>query len=430
MKKGHHCKRVSWVLLVTIALVLPVVQAVSAAELHIASDTLVRVFERDTTEGDDKTVAPGYEYLQVDYGSLKEKGLSFHLYGWGRLDFASSGFYDDDNAGELLYGYFEYAHPGTNAGARLGRFYVFEGVANEAIDGLSLKSDLTPYFTLSAYGGFPVALDSTHGRSSDSIFGGRLSHHLAAWYDVGVSFKNTDNDGDNAEETLGVDLSLNLPFGMSLFGFSSRNLDTEGWGEHSYELSIPVAGLLLRPYYQKFQYEDYFGTGTLARNPFPFEAATGETLEVIGGDVSWPVSAAWELGAKVKYLDYDIRSGNSEYYSALATWHGEKLTQAGGEIGYANGTGGNNDYWLGRLFVYYDRIQQMLPHGFVTGDLVYADYNEDIFGESDSLFISLGAGRRFLEDALEIKLSGDYSSDPYFDEDFRGLLVAKYLFDR
>lgn len=404
--------------------------AALAADLRIVSDTLVRVFERDTAEGDDRAVVPGYEYLRVDYGSLKEKGLSFHLYGWGRLDFGSSGFFADDNAGELLYGYFEYAHPGTNAGARLGRFYVFEGVANEAIDGLSLRSALTPYFTLSAYGGFPVALDSTDGRSGDSIIGGRLSHHLAVWYDVGVSYKNTENDGDKAEEALGVDLSLNLPFGVSLFGFSSRNLGTEGWGEHSYELSIPVAGLLLRPYYQKFQFEDFFGTGVLARNPFPFEAATGETLEVIGGDVTWPVSTAWELGARVKHLAYDLRSGNSEYYSASATWHGQKLTQIGGEVGYANGTGGTNDYRLGRLFVYWDQLQQILPHGFVTGDLVYADYNEDIFGESDALFVSLGAGRRFLEDALEIKLSGDYSSDPFFDEDFRGLLVAKYVFDR
>jgi hypothetical protein len=403
---------------------------VLAADLRIVSDTLVRVFERDTTEGDDRTVVPGYEYLQVDYGSRQEKGLSFHLYGWGRLDFGSSGFFADDNAGELLYGYFAYAHPGTNAGARLGRFYVFEGVANEAVDGLSLKSDLTRFFTLSAYGGFPVALDSTDGRSSDSIFGGRLSHHLAAWYDVGVSYKNTENDGDTAEEVLGVDLSLNLPYGISFFGFSSRNLDTEGWGEHSHELRIPVAGLLLRPYYQKFQFEDFFGTGVLARNPFPFEAATGETLEVFGSDVTWPVATAWELGVKVKYLDYDIRSGNSELFSALATWHGQKLTQVGGEIGYANGTGGTNDYWLGRLFVYWDQLQQKFPHGFVTGDLVYADYNEDIFGESDALFASLGAGRRFLEDALEIKLSGDYSSGPFFDEDFRGILVARYVFDR
>ena len=176
MKEGYRCKRVSWELLIAVVLSLSVVQAVAAAELHVASDTLVRVFERDTTEGEDKTVVPGYEYLQVDYGSLKEKGLSFHIYGWGRLDLASSGYYDDDNAGELLYGYFEYAHPGTNASAKLGRFYVFEGVANEAVDGLALKSDVTPYFTVSAYGGFPVALDSTNGRDSDSIIAVSYTH--------------------------------------------------------------------------------------------------------------------------------------------------------------------------------------------------------------------------------------------------------------
>jgi len=425
----NRCLLAALPLAVAACLLLPPPTA-SAAELHVASQTLLRLFERDTAARDDVTVAPAYEYLRLDAGALSAKGLSFHLYGWGRLDLGDREFYPDDTAGELLYGYFEYAHPGTNAGARLGRLYVFEGVANEAVDGLSVRTDLTPYFALSAYGGFPVALDSTDGRSGDSIYGGRLSHHLGAWYDVGVSYKNTDNDGDNAEEMLGVDLSLNLPFGVGLSGFSSRNLDSEGWAEHSYALNIPVAALLLRPSYEKFQYEDYFGTGTLARNPFSFLRESGETLEMLGGDIVWPVSTSWELGAKVKHYEYEIRNQSSEFYSALATWHGASRTQAGGEVGYMKGDAAENDYVLGRLFLYCDQVQTLLPHGFVSGDVLFVNYDQDIFGESDALFVSLGAGRRFLDDALELKLSGDYSADPFFDEDWRGMLVVSYSYAR
>jgi hypothetical protein len=33
-----------------------------------------------------------------------------------------------------------------------------------------------------------------------------------------------------------------------------------------------------------------------------------------------------------------------------------------------------------------------------------------------------------MEDALEIKLSADYSNDPYFDKEVRGMLTASYQF--
>ena len=46
------------------------------------------------------------------------------------------------------------------------------------------------------------------------------------------------------------------------------------------------------------------------------------------------------------------------------------------------------------------------------------------------MFVSFGAGHRFLEDALELRLSGDYSSDPYFDDDWRAMLALQYRFDK
>ena len=95
-----------------------------------------------------------------------------------------------------------------------------------------------------------------------------------------------------------------------------------------------------------------------------------------------------------------------------------------------DGDASRDDYVLLRAYAFWDRLPQALPLGFLTGEVVLANYREDIYGEDTSLFISLGAGRRFLEDALDIRLSGDYSRDPYFDHDVRGMLTVSYSLDR
>lgn len=400
-----------------------------AAEVSIKSDTLLRIFERDTTAGSDETVLPGYEYLQLDIDTPDEPGLAFHLYGWGRWDMADSEYFKDQTAGELLYGYLEYTRQEANFNARLGRFYVFEGVSNEAVDGFRLSSDLGKYFSASAYAGQPVALDSENGRDGDSTYGARLGHRLGGWYDVGLSYKKVNSDDTNAEEMAGVDLGLYLPYGINLFGFSTYNYETQDWGEHSYELRFALAQVNFRPFYQQFNYEDYFGTGDNSANPFRFLSTLDEELKIFGLDLGLPVGESWQIGGKFKHYDYDVLDDTSQYYALLATWRGEGLSQVGGEFGRMQADDvAQNEYDLVRLYTYWDQMPESCPVAFASADLVYVAYDKDIFNEDSSLFFSLGVGKRFLEDALELTLSGDYSSDPYFDEDVRGMLTASYRF--
>ena len=91
------------------------------------------------------------------------------------------------------------------------------------------------------------------------------------------------------------------------------------------------------------------------------------------------------------------------------------------------GDAAKNNYLLNRLFFYWDRPAGRVA-SFISGDLLYALYDEEIFGTDSSFFASLGAGQRFLKDRLEVKLSGDYSADPNFDSDVRGMLVMNYRF--
>lgn len=402
------------------------------AEFRLTSETLLRGFERKTVDGED-VVVPIYEYLRADVGREGEQPLTFHLYGWGRVDLAGSDYFPNrfggnDTAGELLYGYLQYDHPGTAATVRLGRQYVFEGVANESIDGLRIDTALTELFKVTAYGGWPVGLDATDGRSGDSIYGGRLAHHLRGLYEIGLSYKSVDNDSNQEEEMLGFDFSLFLPAGVSFFGTSSRNLETEGWAEHFYEARFSLGPVQIRPFFEHYTYEDYFGTGANTGGPFRFLAALGEELTVFGTDLLWQPTDAWEWGLKGKYLEYDERGGSSPFLSAIAVWHGEGLTQAGGELGRMQGDRDDDRYVLGRAFVYYDRLPEKSPFRFATADLVYVWYDEDIFNKDSSFFISVGSGTRLLNDALQLKVSADYSINPYFDDDLRGWLLASYAF--
>lgn len=416
------------VLLFCLAASLPLLGAprpAQTAEFQVESNTLVRYFERDTRKGDDEKVLPVYEYLRVAAGALEDKGLSVHLYGWGRYDLADNGYFQDRSQGELLYGYLQYTRSEANFAARLGRMYIFEGVSNEAVDGVSLRGDLSPAFSLSVYGGLPVALETVDGRSGDRIWGGRLSHHFGHRYDVGLSYKRVDNDGDTQEQALGVDSSVTLPWPVLLSGFSVRNLETDQWQEHAYDARVNLGKFLLRPYYERFVYSAFFDTGANTGGPFRFLKDSGETVTVLGGDLTWYPKDTIELQLKAKNYDYRQRQDDAWYYAGLATVRLQRFTQVGAELGIMDGDTDETRYSLWRAWFYCDQRP-----AFFTGDVVYVRYDADILGEDRSLFASLGAGKRFLEDSLEVKLSGDYSADPYFDRDVRGMLAVKYLFSK
>ncbi len=153
-------------------------------EVHFQSDTIIRAFERNTVNKEDATVLPIYEYMRLDAGQLTDFGLSYHMYGWGRADLANNDFFTDQTSGQLLYGYVEYKQQANRFDAKLGRQHIFAGVSNVDVDGVSAGGDLGDYFSLSLYGGQPVAYNAIEGNSGDSIFGGRLANRLSGRYEL------------------------------------------------------------------------------------------------------------------------------------------------------------------------------------------------------------------------------------------------------
>jgi hypothetical protein len=413
-------------LLQTIVLLFFLAGSSSAADLHFQSETILRVFETDVREsGDDKgkTVVPLYEYLRFDLDNLSEKNLSLHAFGWGRHDFSQSGFYDNDTDGEFLYGYLQYSGSTDNLLVRVGRQYIFGVDSDSSLDGILVNTDIAPWFSFSVFGGQPVSLRSENGRGGDLTAGGRIALHQGNSIQFGLFYKYVANDSNRDEEELGFDLSSYLPKGISFSGRSKWNLVTDGWAEHSYQGLGRILGVQIRPFFEYFEYENFFNERENSADPFRFLAETEEKITTFGSDFTYPVIPSVDVGAKLKYYDYDQRDESAQYISGLAVWRWEELSEWGAELGLMNGDGSENRYFLGRTYVY-----KTLPPGFVTGDFVYAHYDEEILGRDYSVFFSLGAGKNFLDDALEVKLSGDFSSDPYFDTNLRGMLNLRYNF--
>jgi hypothetical protein len=398
--------------------------AFGQARLNVTSETIIRAFERDTSTQNDASVIPIYEYLQIDYGRPEGDGVSLHINGWGRKDLGDGAFYDDDPEAALLYAYLEYFHPTQVLQMRLGRQQVFNGVAAaESLDGVWVESMPAAWLGFSAYGGLPVALESADDRDGDLTYGGRVFHRLAGRYEVGLSYRMITGDLGSDDERMGVDLFLSLPWGASLNGFSAYNLVTGGWGEHSYEILFNVRDLYFKPYFQRFSYEDFFNSGTISARPFRFLSDSGETLTVIGAEAIWQTFGAIEVGGRYNHYGYDLRQESADFIGGLLNWRAGDFS-SGGEIGLMEGDTAENSYWLARAFFYWNRPVELLINGFFTGDAVYVAYDEEVFGKNRSLFLSLGLGRRFFEDRLELRLSGDYSDDPYFDSDLRATVTA------
>ena len=399
---------------------------VNAGQLEIYSHSGLAVYERDTRDAEDLTLVPFREYLGIDYVADVE-GLSFHGYGWGRFNLGNDGYFQDESDGELLYAYMDYRHDPSNVSMILGRQHLFSGVANESLDGLSMRAPLGAIFDVSLYGGSPIAL-TEDGRSGDSILGGRVANFLPGRYELGFSYKKVRNDSEDDDEKLGVDISLDLPHAIGFNGLSSLNKVTDGWAEHSYELQIPAGDFQIRPFFQSFQYDDYFSTSKNYANPFRFLADTGEELTIIGAEVDWFGAESYEVNLKAKNIDYDLRGDSSTYISGMMIRHLEDLCQVGVELGSMLGDTSENDYLIGRAFLYWNRLPESAMVEFISTDLVFVGYGEDIYGQGNSTFISLGTGKTYLDKALMLKFSLDYSKDPYFDNDFRAKLIAEYIF--
>jgi hypothetical protein len=393
-----------------------------ADNLHFSSQTTIRTFNRDTEAGNDSPVLPLYQYLGLDFEDAEEGGWSLHAYGYGRKDLADSGFFEEDADGELLYGYLEYKKPYSALGLKLGRQHIFAGVTNRSIDGIEIAAGWADIISAALFGGVTASSEET---SSDTTYGGRIALHPQPNYELGLSYQKIDTQGV-ADNIAGADIFFSHDDWLTLQGLSSINLESEDWREHSYSAALRYNSAVLEPSFQTFSYKDYFGEGTEQNNLFHFLKNSEEQITIVGADVHWQGLEALRVGARYNVYRYEVRQEAAAYLAALLSVNLPGSVALGFEAGRMDGDTPDNRYNLYRGYFHWDDPFLLKTSAFVSADAIYQDYEEMIFDKDASLSLSLSSGMHFLDDRLELKITGLYAQDPYFDEDIQGIVTLLF----
>lgn len=396
-----------------------------AAEVSLSSRTYLLYFERDVTGGSSQRFAPVYEYLSADARGLGDTPVSFHFYGWGRQDLqdaTGSG----KTSGDLGSAYLQYIHPVGNAEARLGRFFLAEGGAQETVDGVFLKARTGYGPGMSVFGGVPVERSITSTGTGDSIFGGRLFYARPGLAEIGLSYllESGDFQGDDRKEVAG-DLWLRPPGFVELIGRASYNEATGALSSQRYVVRLmPLAAVDLALGFENYTYRDGFQA---ALNPAFLSPAidNGDKVRIVSAVLDWKAVENLTLEAVVK----------NYRHSASDPGDANRL-EAGVRYAYNDrkDTGG-----LSAALVTADRDENAYQEyrGFATCspgkwrfalDALAHRYKQAVNGTSRAYHVVGSAGYRLLD---ILHLSGDltYTQSPRFDKDYAGLVRASLLFE-
>lgn len=414
-----------WVVL-TAASLLPA-RPLMAADYSITgeSNTILRM-ERTT---DKKDLYPLYEYLRLSLSSTGKDGntTSLHIGGWGRVDLADKSARDRDTDGDLQFGYISFQGAKNNLVINAGRQFVNEGVATQRLDGLYVRNDFAAGFAAALYVGSPVVTEPNL-KADNLVFGGRITQSNPKYYTIGISALKSYADSARYREEEGVDIWLHPIRQIDITGRSSYNSLTDGWMEHAYTVSFtPIDNLKLYGDLSRINYKDYFykvTTSALIFNPLTNGIDPNEELLTLGAGGSYTLFKSITIAADYKHYDYEIARA-ADYY--------------GGKVSFslpgAFGVGLSAHRMEGKS----DRLRYIEYRAYATKKLGKADLTLDFIGLNYDNSASMnrvrnavtvvGAGSYEFSKSLRLGASVDYSHNPLFDNEVKGLIKLTWLFD-
>lgn len=360
-----------------------------------------------------------YEYLNGTLGISDDGRFTFHFGGWGRVDIAEES-YGDSSAGELQYGYLHYALGRSNAGLRLGRVPVSEGVARyENVDGFQAGADLVRGFSLSVYGGIPVATDDD-GRSGDLIYGGRFSLQRPGLFELGASYLAVEDDDSEFREEFGVDSRLRLGPSLEIQGLSGFNALQSTWMEHDYRVVLgPFRRLMLIGEAGWTDYDSYFQSPTFSAFDTSLMVAE-ESLLTLGGTVEYALTTSFDLTLTYHNHRYD-RADDANVWGGDISWQ-EGLTGLSLSFRRVDGSTARLRYSEIRGYAWHRRGKFNL-----VLDAINDHYDEEVRGVTNAYVLSLALGYD-LGDQLRLVADIDYGSNPFFENEIKALLKLDYRF--
>ncbi len=439
--------------------------AAAAPEYSMDSATYLRFQQYAAPGFDKKFQAPATQYLTIDATKLGTEGLSLHFNGWGDVTMGSTLPGEDRYNGNLTYFYLDYRLPTNNAQVKAGRVFVFDGLANEQIDGVSFRTDLPLGLTLSAFGGAPSKLDYQKqttvnvagtpvkfyesGNKGDTIVGGRVSSRVAGMLELGVStlyeggirtvISNgalvAGSDGYIAPGSLrsyrqlvGGDVWLS-PFKMAdLNGHTTYDLASSGIAENSYLLTVrPADKLSLNGEYTDQNPRNYFSASNL---PSLFNPTINDKMRRYGATVTLAATKTVELSADYRRYNREVKGNSNRYGFDLRGAFADNKVRTGfsyhrvdgADVAPTAGITPATRYNELRGYAMYDN------HAYVAAfDGIAQLYNQNINGRGSAFELLASLGYRITPHLL---VSGDisYGQNPDYNDEVKGLLKVVYNF--
>ncbi len=405
-----------------------------AAETSLDATTILRIEQRDASGSSKQNIIPATQFLGLDLDKLADGNLSLHLYGWGRVDLADRSYNNEKADGAFTYGYLQYRFRQANADIRAGRLFVHEGIVNEHVDGLAVRTDLPLGFGLAAFGGATVHTRHLWGEGSDGkgdgILGGRVNYRYRGMLDLGLSgvYESeaptlvSHTNGDH--RLVGGDIWLSPHQIVEIIGHSNYNPETSRMAEHAYRLNLkPLKQLVLTGEFNEYRDQSYLYTWSL------FSAAAlnpADKSRSVGGSASYTFSKSVELSGD--YRHYTRELGNADRFGGDLKLSFLNNSIRGG-LGYhylrasqnfAIGSNPSASYHSLRAYALHDSNTY-----FAAVDVIDYIFKNKVYNENSAWEGTLSMGYH-LTPALA--LSGDisYGRNPEFTEEFKGLLRLTY----
>ncbi|HWS16037.1 MAG TPA: hypothetical protein VN450_07605 [Candidatus Methylomirabilis sp.] len=393
-----------------------------AADLTFSSKTYGLLYQRQLPGGEKNRYAPLYEYLSADAANLGGRPVSFHFYGWGRLDLAEpSG--SGRTSGEIGSLYMEYLHPQGNAQAKLGRFFLTEGAAMEIVDGAFVKATTPLGLGVSVYAGAPVEysiLNGTEGGSS--LYGGRVFFVQAGFAEIGASYlkeKGPFQQGKD-RELFGGDLWLRVGGPVELSGQVAYNRSVREIASQRYAVRlVPGSTFDISAGYEAYTYKGLFQSALNPAFAFP-SLDDNDKVQTIFGVVDWGFVPGWTLEVAAKNIRHDKSDPGDANRGEVGLRYtfNDKKDVFGLSAAAVAADRDENEYREVRGFATYSPDKLRL-----TLDALMQRYKREINAEKKAYQVVASAGYQVLS---PLRLSGDltYTQSPTYSKDYAGLIRA------
>jgi len=403
-----------------IPLLLLLFVASPAPALDITGQSRTYLQSRESTDG--TKLMPLYEYLDIRADSIGTQAVSFNAGGWYRYSLQNEDF-NTRKTGDLQYAYLSFKKSTSNAYLNIGRIVVNQGVASSQLDGASAGTDLKWGFGISGFGGLPVET-MFDTRTGDSVYGGRISQGVEGLYRIGVSYLLEKNDSKDYRKEEGLDLWFRPLDKVELTGTAQYNALTSSCARRNAYLTLGAFGpLTLRTEYTEISYKDYFTSSTVSA--FLLQAGgpidPTEKLKTLGEEAALAFGPI-TLSADYKKYQYHL-SGNADRFGGTLAYAGASNIGAGLSAHRMDGKTDALRYDEARIYGYkkFTKID-------ITADVLATKYAAELNGIKIAYAASVGAGYALTAKA---RLAADieYSKNPFYDKDVRGLVKLVYNFD-